>query len=97
MAPSATLSAITATPSIPYDITPNVVGEVTVDIAAGVATDAEGERNTVASTLSLGIPYDDDGDGAISKGEAITAVIDYFFGRITKEEAIAVIILYFAG
>ena len=80
-----------------FDVTPNAIGEVTVDIAAGVATDANGEGNIAAPRLSLGIPYDDDGDGGISKEEAISAVIDYFNGRITKEQAIAVIILYFSS
>ena len=41
--------------------------------------------------------YDEDGDGAISKDEAIAAVIDYFNGIITKEEAITVIIAYFSS
>ena len=80
-----------------FDVTPNAAAPVTVDIAAGVATGADGNGNTASSRLALGIPYDDDGDGGISKEEAITAVIDYFSGRITKEEAIAVIILYFSG
>ena len=80
-----------------FDVTPNARGEVTVDIAAGVATDAEGTDNMAAPTLSLGIPYDDDHDGGISKEEAITAVIDYFAGLITKEDAISIIILYFSS
>ena len=80
-----------------FDVTPNAIGAMTVDIAAGAAADADGYRNMAAPTLSLGIPYDDDGDAGISKKEAITAVIDYFDGRITKEEAIAVIILYFSS
>ena len=79
-----------------FDVTPNAVGAVTVDIAAGVAADADGNGNTAAPRLSIGIPYDDNGDGKISKEEAIAAVIDYFAHRITKEEAIAVIILYFS-
>ena len=80
-----------------FDVTPNAIGEVTVDISAGAATDADGYGNMEAPTLLLGIPYDDDHDSGISKDEAITAVIDYFNGDITKEEAIAVIILYFSG
>ena len=35
-----------------------------MDIAAGAATDADGYGNMAALTLSLGIPYDDDGDAA---------------------------------
>ena len=80
-----------------FDVTPNAIGEVTVGIAPGVATDADGYGNTPAPTLSLGIPYDDDHDSGISKNKAITAVIDYFSGRISKEEAIAIIILYFSS
>ena len=80
-----------------FDVTPNAVGAVTVDISAGVSADADGNGNTAAPRLLLGIPYDDDGDGAISKDEAIAAVIDYFSDRITKEEAIAVIVLYFSS
>ena len=80
-----------------FDVTPNAVGAVTVDISAGVAADADGSGNTAAMQLSLGIPYDDDGDSAISRDEAIAAVIDYFSDRITKEHAIAVIILYFSS
>ena len=80
-----------------FYVTPDAVGAVTVDIAAGAATDAEGNGNTAALTFSLGIPYDDDHDGGIGKEEAITAVLDYFAGRITKEEAIGIIILYFSS
>ena len=80
-----------------FDVTPNAVGAVTVDIAADVAAYADGNGNTAAMQLSLGIPYDDDGDGKISKEEAIAAVIDYFSDRITKEHAIAIIILYFSS
>ena len=80
-----------------FDVTPNAVGAVTVDIVAGVAADADGNGNTAAPRLLLGIPYDDDGDGVISKDEAIAAVIDYFSDRITKEHAIAIVILYFSS
>ncbi len=80
-----------------FDVTPNAIGEVTVDIPAGVATDGEGSGNTEAPQLSLGIPYDFDGSGGISKNEAIAAVVDYFAGRITKAQTIAVIVLYFSA
>ena len=80
-----------------FEVTPNALGEVTVDIPAGVATDGEGSGNTAAPQLSLGIPYDFDGNGGISKNEAIAAVVDYFAGRITKAETIAVIVLYFSA
>ena len=80
-----------------FDVTPNALGEVTVDIAAGVATDGGGAGNTAAPQLSLGIPYDFDGNGGISKNEAIAAVVDYFAGGITKAQTIAVIVLYFSA
>ena len=78
-----------------FDVTPNAIGEVTVDIIADAATDAEGNGNMAAPTLLLGIPYDDDHDGEIDKNEANAAVADYFAGQITREQAIAVVILYF--
>ena len=80
-----------------FDVTPTSLGEVTVDIAADVATDGDGGGNTEAPRLSLGIPYDFDGNGGISKNEAIAAVVDYFAGRITKAQTIAVIVLYFSA
>ena len=80
-----------------FDVTPDSLGEVTVDIAAGKATDGGGAGNTAAPRLSLGIPYDFDGNGGISKNEAIAAVVDYFAGGITKAQTIAVIVLYFSA
>ena len=82
-------------PTYAFEVTPNAVGEVTVDIAADVATDASGNGNAAAARLPLGIPYDDDGNGVISKVEAILAAADYFSGLITKSQAIAVASLYF--
>ena len=79
-----------------FDVTPNSLGEVTVDIAAGVATDGEGVGNTAAPRLSLGIPYDFDGNGGISRAGTIAAIRDYFGGNITRAQAIAVIRLYFS-
>ena len=79
-----------------FDVTPNTLGEVTVDIAAGVATDAQGIANTAAMRLSLGIPYDFDGNGGISISEVFAAIDDYFAGKITIAQTIAAIQLYFA-
>ena len=78
-----------------FDVTPDALGEVTVDIPAGVATDGEGTNNTAARQLSLGIPYDFDGNGGIGRAEIIAAIRDYFGGNITRGQAIAVIRLYF--
>ena len=59
-----------------------------MDVPAGVVTDAGGNGNTAATQFSLGIPYDDGGDGGISKNEAIAATVDYFGGpRPTYWEA----------
>ena len=79
-----------------FDVTPDDIGEVTVAIAGGVAEDAAGNSNEAAPRFYLGITYDDDGDGGISKNEAIAAVVDYFAGGITKAQTIAVIVLYFS-
>ena len=82
-----------------FDVTPNAIGEVTVDITADAATDAGGNGNTAASQLSLGIPHDDDGDGAIGKSEVITAINDYLFGdgSLGKSHVINLINLYLFG
>ena len=78
-----------------FEVTPDAIGEVTVDISAGVAADAGGAGNTAASQFSLGIPYDDDRDGAISKPEVIAAINDYLFGEgddaITRSDVIKLI------
>ena len=79
-----------------FDVTPDAVAEVTVDIAAGMATDVDDNGNTAAAQLSF-TPYDDDGVAGISKDEAIAAVRDYFSGNLTKEQTIAVIRLYFTS
>ena len=81
-----------------FEVTPDAIGEVTVDIAAGVAADAGGDGNTAAPQFSLGIPYDDDRDGAISRPEVITAIRDYLGGvvGITRAQTIALIRLYLA-
>ncbi len=81
-----------------FDVTPNAVGVVTVDIAAGVAEDSDGNGNTAAVQLTLGLPYDDDHDGAISREEVITAIGDYLFGGLlTRDEVIQIIGLYLFG
>ena len=81
-----------------FDVTPNAIGVVTVDIAADVAEDSDGNGNTAAVQLTLGLPYDDDHDGAISRDEVITAISDYLFGGIlTRDEIIQIIGLYLFG
>ena len=84
-----------------FDVTPNAIGKVTVDIAAGAATDAGGNGNAAAGQLALGIPYDDDGNWAIGKSEVVTAINDYLFGEgdeaISKSDVITLINLYLFG
>ena len=81
-----------------FDVTPNAIGDVTVDIAADVALDAENNSNTAAIQLSLGIPYDDDHDGRINRVEVIAAISDYLFGgNLTRDQVIAIIALYLFG
>ena len=80
-----------------FDVTPSAIGAVTVDIAAGVAEDNEGNGNTAAPQLSLGIPYDDNDDGGIQRDEVIEAIKDYFADRVSRDEVIEVIKLYFSG
>ena len=64
------------------------------------ATDPSGADDTITVTITvtgLLTQYDSDGNGAISKNEAIAAVRDYFSGNLTKEQTIAVIRLYFVS
>ena len=80
-----------------FDVTPNAIGAVTVDIAAGAAQDSDGNGNIAAAQLSLGIPYDDDGDGTINQTEVLTAVADYFRGALSALQVLAVVSLYFTA
>ena len=86
--------------TLDYEADKNVY-EVTVTV-----TDSLGLSATVAVTITvtnvgvgspLGDAYDADGNEAIDRDDAVTAVVDYFADRITREEVIAVIQLYFAG
>ena len=79
-------------------MTPNSIGQVTVDIAAGVAMDTEGNGNTAAVRLQLGIPYDDNGNGVIDRSEVITATNDYLGGgSLQRSYVITLINLYLSG
>ena len=78
-----------------FDVTPTDIGEVTVDILAGVSEDANGNGNSAAVQLSLGIPYDDDHDGLIGGPEILDAVRDYFLGKLTPQQILALVGLYF--
>ncbi len=80
-----------------FDVTPNAIGVVTVDIAAGVAQDSDSDGNTAAEQLALGIPYDDDHDGAISGLEVLAAVADYFRDSLSAQHVLQVVALYFAS
>ena len=81
-----------------FDVTPNAIGVVTVDIAAGVAEDSDGNANEASEQLPIGLPYDDDHDGAISRDEVIVAIGDYLFNALlTQDEVIQLIGLYLFG
>lgn len=83
-----------------FDVSPNAIRVVTVDIAAGVAESYyDGNGNTAAVQLILGLPYDDDHDGAISRDEVINAVEDYLFGDSapTLDHVLDLIDLYLFG
>ena len=80
-----------------FDVTPNAVGVVTVDIAAGVAQDSDSDSNTAAEQLALGLPYDDDHDGAISSSEVLRAVADYFSDRLSVGHVLQIVALYFSS
>ena len=81
-----------------FDVTPNAIGQVTVDIAADVAEDADGNGNTAAVQLRLGVPYDDNGNGTIERGEVIRAINDYLGGgSVGRSHVITLINLYLSG
>ena len=86
-----------------FDVVPDAIGAVTVDIAADAAEDSggNGNGNRAAPRLWLGMPYDDDGDGVIEKSEVIEAINDYLFGEgdeaISKSDVIKLINLYLFG
>ena len=80
-----------------FNVTPNAIGVVTADVHADVATDAEGNGNSAAVQLSLGMPYDDDNDGGISSIEVLEAVRDYFSGLLTGQQILEIVRLYFSS
>ena len=81
-----------------FDVSVDTVGIVTVDITADVAADTDGNGNIAAVQLSLGLPYDDDNDGRISRDEVVTAIGDYLFsGALSRDQMVALIGLYLFG
>lgn len=81
-----------------FDVTPDAIDVVAVDIGSGAAEGSDGEGNSAAVQLKLGIPYDDDGDGVISRDEVINAIRDYLFGNLlTRDQVIDIIRLYLFG
>ena len=77
-------------------VTPNSVGNVTVDIGAGVVEDEDGNGNVASEKLSLGIPYDDDQNEIVGDAEILAAVGDYFKGDLTDGQILALVSLYFS-
>ncbi len=81
-----------------FDVTPDAVGSVTVDIDADVVQDTDGKGNYAAMQLVLGLPYDDDQDGRISRDEVVTAIGDFLFsGALTRDQVVAIIALFLFG
>ena len=80
-----------------FDVIPSAIGVVTVDVSKAWQQTPKAMATPQPSSCPLGIPYDDDGNGAISLDEAITAVRDYFSGILSLDHAIATIRLYFSS
>ena len=81
-----------------FDVIPDAIGEVTVQIGDGVANDYEGFGNSASAQLLLGLTYDDDHDGVISRDEVITAIGDYLYGsHLTRDQVAQIIALYLFG
>ena len=80
-----------------FDVIPNTIGVVTVDIAENVAVDAEGSGNSAGVQLHLGMPYDDDIDGTINGIEVLNGVRDYFIGILTGQQILELVRLYFSS
>ena len=77
-----------------FDVIPNAISVVTVDIPAGVSRDADGNGNAGSARLTLGLPYDDDHDGSIGRSEISAAVRDYLNGILTGKQIRELIRLY---
>ena len=96
-----TVSGLTGEPNgavYTFDVNPNAVGEVTVDIPAASASTPAGIGNTGAVTLNLGLPYDDNRNGTIERDEVMNALADYLFtGGLTREEVMDLLGLYLFG
>ena len=80
-----------------FDVTPNAIGVVTVDVSQDAAVDSEGNGNTAAVQLRLGMPYDDDSDGNISSTEVLRGVSDYFRGILNAQQVLQLVGLYFSS
>ena len=76
---------------------PAVRDVYTVVVTATGASGASADITVTIMVVGLLTQYDSDGDGAISKNEAIAAVVDYFAGRLTKDQTIGIIVLYFTS
>ena len=68
-----------------------------VVVTATGASGASADITVSIMVVGLLTQYDSDSDGAISKNEAIAAVVDYFAGRLTKGQTIGIIVLYFTS
>ena len=81
-----------------FDAVPNAIGVVTADIAAGAAQNSLGQDSLAPEQLRIGLPYDDDHDGALSRGEVVTAISDFLFGgHLTREQVVQIISMFLFG
>ncbi len=80
-----------------FDVIPNAIGVVTVDVSQDAAVDSEGNGNTASAQLRLGMPYDDDNDGNINGIEVLNGVSDYFFGILNAQQVLQLVGLYFSS
>ena len=78
-------------------LAPDIKDTYTVVVTATGASGASADITVTIMVVGLLTQYDSDSDGAISKNEAIAAVVDYFAGRLTKGQTIGIIVLYFTS
>ena len=64
---------------------------------AGGASGQSGGQQPAPEQTQQASSYDQNGDGSISRDEALAALADYFAGTATRETATAVVMMYFAS
>ena len=81
-----TLSNFTALSGTSYTatLTPDASGDVTIDVAAGVFTDAASNGNTAAVSFSLTYDRDTDGDGVGDVADGVATIFSWDDGTNTS-------------